>query len=84
MSSIVVISKRDREYEQMPASGILAIKKKEAPVSLKNGNQYLTAVLHDINISEPESSLVSKSPHCPQVYLNVLYTTLPISSKPFV
>jgi hypothetical protein len=52
MSSIVVISKRDREYEHMPASGILAIKKKEAPVSRKTAAIFLTTALHDINIAQ--------------------------------
>lgn len=36
----------------MPASGILAIKKKEAPVSRKTAAIFLTAVLHDINIAQ--------------------------------
>jgi len=36
----------------MPASGILAIKNQEDPVSRKTAAIFLTAVLHDINIAQ--------------------------------
>lgn len=49
---------------QMPASGILAIKNQDAPVSRKTAVIFLTAVLHDINIAQKIGTFGTDSFFC--------------------